>query len=74
MHVVLVHGGDVVENILAVFKHPLHAGVNDRRQLVAVGGVVTDAVRNGCRHQVTVTVLVLQAFTIERGSAGCRSD
>ena len=70
----LVHYSDVVENVLLQFGHLLHAVMNDHRQLIAVGWIIGAAVRDGRRQHVAVAVLVLQAFTVQGGTAGGAAD
>ncbi|VDM17782.1 unnamed protein product, partial [Wuchereria bancrofti] len=70
----LVHHGDVVEDVLLLFGHLANAFADDHGELVAIGRVVGAAVGDGrCQH-VAVTVFVLQAFTVEGGTAGGAAD
>src|SRR5690606_19629450 len=50
------------------------AFADDHRQFVAVGRVVGTAVGNGRGQDVAVTVLMLQAFAVERGTSGGTAD
>ena len=68
--VVLVHHGDVVEDVLLFLKHPAQAVMDDHRQFVVEGRVVGDAVRDHRRLHVAVAVLVLQALAVQRRAAG----
>ncbi|RMP03941.1 hypothetical protein ALQ30_05663 [Pseudomonas syringae pv. persicae] len=70
----LVHHGQVVENVLLLFEHPAHAVLDDHCQLVTVSRVEGAAVRDGRRQNVAVTVFVLQAFAVQRGTAGGAAD
>ena len=70
VRVVFIHDGDVVIDMLHLLVHALQAVVHDDGQLIAEGRVIGNAVRDGGRHQVTVAILVLQAFTVQRGTAG----
>src|SRR6266853_3772581 len=66
----LVHQGDVVKNILAVFIHAANTVLNDDGDFVGERGIVGEQIGNGQREDVTVAVLVLQAFSGERGATG----
>src|SRR5690606_31395861 len=68
--IVLVHDGDVIEHVLVIHVHAPHAVLDDHRELVGVGRVVGNAVRNGAGEDVAVAVLVLQTFTGEGGAPG----
>ena len=68
--VVLVHQREVVEDVLLLADHPPQAVADDHRDLVAVGRVVGDAVRDRRAQQVRVAVLVLQALAVERRAPG----
>ena len=57
MRVVLVHHGDVVEDLLVFGIHAPQPVVEDHHQLVGVAGVVGDAARHHREHQVAVPVL-----------------
>src|SRR5690606_19971447 len=70
----LVHHRDVVEDVLLLLEHLVDAFADDHRQLVAVGGVVAAAVGDGAGQDMAVTVLVLQAFTVQRGTPGGTAD
>ena len=72
--VVLVHGGDVVEAVLTLLEHAAHAVLNNDRQLIGVSRVITDAIGHRCRHQVTVSILMLEALTIERRAPRGRAN
>src|SRR5690606_26409748 len=69
-----VHHGDVVEDVFLLFHHPARAFTDDHRQLVGIGGIVGAAVGNGRGQDVAVTVLMLQAFAVERGATGGAAD
>src|SRR5262245_26850859 len=70
MLVVLVHQGDVIEDILLVGHHAPQAVVDDDRDLVTVGRIVRDAVRDHRGKDMGVPVLVLQALAVQ-GRAPC---
>src|SRR5712671_1703123 len=65
----LVHQSDVVKNVFAVFVHAANAILNDDGDLVGERGIVSEQIGNGQREDVTVAVLVLQAFAGKRGAA-----
>src|SRR5882762_6521035 len=66
----LVHQGDVVKNVLAIFVHAANAILNDDGDFVGERGIVSEQIGNGQREHVTVAVLVLQAFAGKRGASG----
>ena len=68
--VVLVHHGQVVENVLLLFEHSAHALLNDDGDLVRIGRVVRATVRDCRGKKVAVTVLVLEALTVQSRAAG----
>src|SRR5258706_315477 len=68
--VVLVHQGDVVIDILLVRDHAAQPVLDDDGELIAVGRVVRDAVRDGRGEDVRVSILVLQALAVQRGASG----
>src|SRR5690606_31545100 len=70
----LVHHREVKEDVLLQLHHLVDAFADDHRQLVAVGGVVAAAVGDGAGQDMAVTVLVLQAFTVQRGTPGGTAD
>src|SRR5690606_22621012 len=72
--VVLVHGGDVVEDVFLVPVHALETVLNDHRQLVAKRRVIAAAVGDGVGQDMTVAVLVLQTLAVEGGAAGGGAD
>src|SRR5690554_2297582 len=74
LFVVFVLDGQVVEDVLVVFEHFLHAVANHHSHFVTVGRVVGLAVRNGVSQYVAVAVLVLQAFAVQCGTAGGAAD
>src|SRR5690554_1669251 len=74
LFVVLVLDGQVVEDVLVVFEHLLHTVTDHHGHFVAVGRVIGLTVRNGVRQYVAVTVLVLQAFAVQGGTAGGTAD
>jgi hypothetical protein len=74
MLVVLVHHGDVVEDVLLLLVHAAHAVLHDDRDFVREGRVVADAVRNQAGEDQRVAVLVLQAFAVQRRAAGRAAD
>src|SRR5712672_3397392 len=70
----LVHQSDVVKNVFAVFVHAANAILNDDGDLVGERGIVGEQIGNRQGEDVTVAVLVLQAFAGKRGAAGCPSE
>ena len=72
--VVFIVDGDVVENILAVGIHALHAIAHDDRQFVAEGRLVRVEVRNRGGDEVAVGILMLETFAIEGRAARGRAD
>jgi hypothetical protein len=70
MRVVLVHDRQVVEDVLLLGAHAPQAVLDDHGELVAVGRVVRDAVRDRRSEQMAVAVLVLQALAVERRAPG----
>src|SRR5690606_4985202 len=70
LRIVLVHHGDVVEHVLLIGNHTAQAVLHDDRDFVCEGRIVRHAVRNGGCHDVAVTIFVLQAFTVQRGTTG----
>ena len=70
----LVLDGDVEEDVLVALVHAADALLDDHGDLVGVGGVVGDEVGDGGGENVAVSVLVLEAFAVERGAAGGRAD
>ena len=68
--VVLVHQGQVVEDVLLLGVHPPQPVRDDHRDLVGEGRVVGHAVGDHRREQVRVPVLVLQALAVERRAPG----
>src|SRR5258707_5740402 len=65
-----VHQSNVVKNVFAVFVHAANAVLNDDGNLVGERGIVSEQIGNGQREDVTIAVLVLQAFAGERGASG----
>ena len=74
MLVLLVHHGQVIEDVFLVRIHPLDAVFDDHRQLVGERGIVGLAVRHRQREHVALAVFVLQAFAVQRGAAGGAAD
>src|SRR5699024_4298337 len=68
MHIVLVHHGDVVENILLLGEHATHAVLDDDHHFITEGGVVATRRGNDGIQNVAVPVAMLQSLAIERGS------
>src|SRR5215218_1555566 len=68
--VVLVHQGDVVEDVLLLGEHSAQPVLDDDRHLVGVGRVVGDAVGDHRGEDVAVAVLVLEALAVQRGATG----
>ena len=74
MNVVLVHAGDVIEDAFLFRVHASQAVLDDDRELVGESRIVGDTVRNRARGEMTVTVLVLQAFARERRTSRRATD
>src|SRR5574343_449266 len=74
MLVVLVHHGDVVEDVFLLLVHPAHAVLDDDRDFVLEGRVIGDAVGHQVGQDQAVAVLVLQAFAVQRRAAGGAAD
>ena len=74
LRVILVHHGQVVEDVLLLLAHAPEAVPNDHRQLVSVRGVVGAAVGDDRGEQVRVPILVLEALAVERGTARGGAD
>src|SRR6266853_1012961 len=70
----LVHQGDVVKNILAVFIHAANTVLNDDGDFVGECRIIGEQIGNGQREDVTVAVLVLQAFAGKRGASGSATE
>lgn len=68
--VLLVVDREVVEDALVVDVHPPQTILDDDGQFEGERGIVGDEIRDGRRHQLTVTVFVLQTFAVERRPAG----
>ena len=67
--VVFVEQGDVVENVFLLFHHALQPVVQDHADFMGEGRVIRHTVWNGVGHDVAMTVLMLQAFTIQGGTS-----
>src|SRR5579862_291486 len=74
LRVILVHQGDVIKDAFLLREHAAQAFMDDHRQLVRVRRIVGDAVRHRGRHQLAVTILMLQALAGEGGAAGGRAE
>ena len=74
MHIILVHRGDVVEDVLFLREHALEPALNDDREFVSIRRVVGDTVGNCAGQQVTVAILMLQSFAVECGATRRRTD
>ena len=72
MPVVLVHQGDVVEDVLLIDDHPAQPVLDDHSDLVAERRVVRAAVGYDREQQVAVPVLMLESFAVQRGTS-CRA-
>ena len=73
--IVLVQGGDVVEDVLRLLTvHAAQAVLYDHRHFIGVGRVIGDAVRDGAGQDVAVTIFVLQTFAVEGGTTGGRAQ
>src|SRR5690606_38834804 len=70
MHIVFIHQCDVIENVFLLGIHAPQAVLQYHRQLIGIGRVVADTVRHGAGKDMAVAILMLQAFTIERGTSG----
>ena len=66
MRVVLVHAGDVIENIFLLTDHASQTILHDDGQLISIGRIVGTTVRHRRRSDQAVTVLVLQALARKR--------
>jgi hypothetical protein len=66
--VVFVQQGQVIKHVVLFFDHALQTMVQDHTDFVRKGRVVADAVRDGARQDVAVTVFMLQAFAVQRGA------
>ena len=62
LRVVLVHHRDVIKDVFLILQHALQALVNDYRDFIAEGWIVSHAIGNYRRHHVTVTVGMLQTL------------
>ena len=69
--VVIVIERDVVEEIFLLLIHPPDAVLDDDRNLIRVSRIVRGERGNGARQQEAVAILMLQAFSAERGPARC---
>ena len=69
-----VHYRQVIEDALALGEHSLNAVLNDDRQLVGVGRIVGEHIRDRIGIQLRVAVLMLQAFAVEGGAARRAAD
>ena len=67
LRVFLVHDRDVVEDVFLFDEHPPQAVLHDHGQLVRIRRVVADAVGDRRRQNVTVAILVLEAFARQGG-------
>ena len=74
LRVVLVHHGDVVEDVLPLLHHLACAMVDDDGELAGECRIVRAAVGNGGRHDVARAVLMLQSFPAKRGATGSRAE
>ncbi len=74
MSVVLVHDGDVVIDIFLFLEHTAQAVLNDDRQLIGEGGVISHAVGNDARQDVAMAILMLQPLAGERRAPGRAAD
>ena len=68
MFVVLVHQGDVEEDVFLLAHHPPQSFLEDDGDLVGKRRIVGDAVRDHRRHQMRVAVRVLQPFAVQGGA------
>jgi len=59
----------VIENFLAVLKHPLHALADDDGDFIGKSGIINIKRRNRAGQERAVSVLMLQTLAIERGAA-----
>ena len=69
MRIILVQRRDVIEDILILAVHAAQPILNDDGEFIGIGRVIANAVRNGCRDQVAVAILVLKPLAVQRGSA-----
>src|SRR5262245_40446927 len=70
VRVVLVHQGQVVEDVLLLFVHPADAFADDDREFKSEGRVVGDEIGRRVGQQVAVSILMLQTFAGERRASG----
>src|SRR5690625_6486764 len=66
--VVLVHEGDIKENILLVVHHAPQTVLDNHSDLMGKGGVVANAVRYHRSLYMTVPIFVLQTLAIKCGA------
>src|SRR5208282_1960490 len=66
----LVHNGDVVEDAFTILVHAPDAVLNDDRNFIGKSRIVGAKIRHRQCEDVTVAVLVLESFAIQRGAAG----
>src|SRR5690606_24014151 len=64
--IVFVQGSDVVEDVLRLLTvHATQAILDDNRYFIGVGRVIGDAVQDGVRQDMAVTIFVLQTFAVK---------
>ena len=67
--VVFVQQGDVVVNVFLSLHHALQTVVQDHADFMGEGRVIRHTVWNCVGHDVAMTILMLQAFTIQGGAS-----
>ena len=67
--IVFVVQRDVVKEVFFFLIHAAQAILNDDSDFIHVGGIVSCAGGNGAGQNQAVSVLMLQAFAVQRGSA-----
>src|SRR5210317_1503935 len=67
--VIFVHYREVVELVDLVFHHPATTVIDNDGQFINISRVVAATVGNGCRYQLAGAILMLEAFTRQRGPA-----
>ena len=72
--VVFIQQREVIKHVLLLFHHPLQTVLHDDRYFVRKGWVVADAIGDGARQNMAVTVFVLQTFAIQGGATRCAAQ
>ena len=74
MRVVFILYSDVVIHVLPFLVHAAHAVLQDDGQLVGKSRVIGNTIGHHRRHDVTVAILMLQAFPVQCRSTGRSSN